>query len=103
MAPGFYRLANLYPDVSFVQVPVTNKNTNLHQGLGVPSVPFGHIYHPTAGLVEEMKISRKYFSNFEDTLAMYVKGSCDLKDDGDCSSPFALAEADDFTDSTKIS
>lgn len=103
MAPGFYRLSNLYPDIKFVQVPVTNKNTNLHQGLGVPSVPFGHIYHPTAGLVEEMKISRKYFSNFEDTLAMYVKGSCDLKEEGDCSSPFAPTDVDDFTDSTKIS
>lgn len=78
MAPGFYRMANLYPNVLFIEVPVTTKNADLHQGLEVPSVPFGHIYHPQAGLVEEMKISKKFFSKFEDTAMTYVHGYCDL-------------------------
>eukprot|EP00568_Trieres_chinensis_P013806 CAMPEP_0183296288 /NCGR_PEP_ID=MMETSP0160_2-20130417/3910_1 /TAXON_ID=2839 ORGANISM="Odontella Sinensis, Strain Grunow 1884" /NCGR_SAMPLE_ID=MMETSP0160_2 /ASSEMBLY_ACC=CAM_ASM_000250 /LENGTH=290 /DNA_ID=CAMNT_0025457889 /DNA_START=168 /DNA_END=1041 /DNA_ORIENTATION=- len=61
MAPLFYRLASLHPDVKFVDVPVSEQNANLHQGLGVPSLPFGHVYHPASGLVEEAKLN-------EDTL-----------------------------------
>lgn len=76
MAPKFYRLSNTYSNVSFVEVPVTDKNTELHQGLGVPSVPFGHIYLPNAGLVEEMRISKRTFPEFEDALETYVDGSC---------------------------
>ena len=40
MAPYFYKLAQAYKDIQFVEVPVTDKNANLHQGLGVPS--FAH-------------------------------------------------------------
>lgn len=81
IAPAFYRLANIYKDVKFVEVPVTNKNANLHQGLGVTSLPFSHIYHPSAGLVEEMKISRKYFPEFVKTVKSYVSGTCELPDE----------------------
>lgn len=87
MAPYFYRLAELNPNLSFVEVPVTPENSGLHQGLGVPSIPFGHIYHPRAGLVEEMKISRKLFPRFARTLKSYVNGVCELPD-GDCSDPY---------------
>ncbi|KAL7536565.1 hypothetical protein ACHAXR_007242, partial [Thalassiosira sp. AJA248-18] len=55
--PSYYRMASIYPEMVFLEVPVTNENTNLHQGLEVPSLPYGHIYYPDAGLVEEMKIS----------------------------------------------
>mmetsp|Transcript_40146 Transcript_40146/g.60257 ORF Transcript_40146/g.60257 Transcript_40146/m.60257 type:complete len:96 (+) Transcript_40146:30-317(+) len=78
MRPFFYRAAAKYPNVSFVEVPVTEKNAHLHQGLGVPSVPFGHIYHPEAGLVEEQKISKKFFPQFEQILETYVNGVCEL-------------------------
>jgi hypothetical protein len=74
-------MATLYPDVKFVDVPVTNDNANLHQGLGVPSLPFGHIYHPSAGLVEELKLTRKFFPEYETSLHSYYVGSCDLPDD----------------------
>lgn len=65
----------------FVDVPVTNHNANLHQGLGVPSLPFGHIYDPVAGLVEELKLTRKHLSVFEQSLHSYYTGSCDLNEE----------------------
>ena len=74
-------MATLYPDVKFVDVPVTNDNANLHQGLGVSSLPFGHIYHPSAGLVEELKLTRKFFPEYEQSLHSYYTGSCNLPDD----------------------
>lgn len=80
MAPLYKRLANSLsdnPKVKFVQVPVTKNNAVLHRGLGVPSVPYGHIYHKDGGLVEERKLNKKEFSEFEDVLQAYVKGRCE--------------------------
>ena len=71
-------MAGQHPDISFVEVPVTEKNVNLHQGLDVPSLPFGHIYVPNVGLVEELRISRKFFPQLEMALKSYIEGSCDL-------------------------
>ena len=48
--------------------------------LGVTSLPFGHIYHPTGGLVEELKISKKYFPKFARVLKSYVEGLCDIEE-----------------------
>eukprot|EP00979_Chaetoceros_neogracilis_P016049 scaffold6860_cov297-Chaetoceros_neogracile.AAC.47 len=78
IAPAFYRLASTYKTALFIDVPVTAENANLHQGLGVTSLPFGHIYHPTGGLVEEIKISKKFFPNFARVLKSYVNGLCDV-------------------------
>jgi hypothetical protein len=69
------------PNTIFVDVPVTNDNASLHQGLGVPSLPFGHIYHPTAGLVEEVRLTRKFVPEFAKTLEHYIRGSCPLPED----------------------
>jgi hypothetical protein len=69
------------PTVKFVEVPLTKETAYIHEGLGVPSVPFGHIYHPEVGLVEEMKINKKVFKEFRETLDDYVRGSCDLPED----------------------
>lgn len=91
VAPAFYRLASIYKDVIFVEVAVTDKNANLHQGLSVPSLPFAHIYHPNGGLVEELKMSRKYFPQFARTLQAYVSGACELPD-GETASPFPPTE-----------
>jgi hypothetical protein len=44
--------------------------------LGVPSVPYVHIYHPDTGLVEEMKLSKHYFQDFRNKLQTYVQGYC---------------------------
>eukprot|EP00984_Skeletonema_dohrnii_P026653 scaffold16018_cov120-Skeletonema_dohrnii-CCMP3373.AAC.2 len=66
--PSFDKVASSKPQVIFVDVPVTNTNVELHQGLGVKSVPFAHIYCPEKGLVVEEKISRRRFSEFEELL-----------------------------------
>lgn len=83
IAPSFYRLASKLPDVVFVDVPVTPENVDLHQGLRVPSLPYGHIYHPTGKLVEELKMSKKNFPYFARTLKTYIDGECQLKRDED--------------------
>jgi hypothetical protein len=71
-------MAASHPNVVFVDVPVTPKTAAIHQGLDVPSLPFGHLYHPVSGLVEEMKLTRKYVGAFEIKLDCYLRGSCDL-------------------------
>ncbi len=78
--PLFSRMASDYRgrSVKFVEVPLTRETAYIHEGLGVPSVPFGHIYHPDAGLVEEGKINRRDFGVFRSALDCYVRGYCDL-------------------------
>lgn len=93
MAPLYYRLANLYPDALYVEVPVTEANANLHQGLGVPSLPFGHVYHPHVGLVEELKINRKDFKQFAYAVRSYVTEECELPN-GDATDPFKVKSDD---------
>ena len=66
-------------EIKFVQVPVLPENTNLHQGLGVKSVPFVHVYHPTEGLIEERKLTRKYLPGFHKLLQDYRRGECSLE------------------------
>jgi len=81
VAPLYYRMAARHPDTIFVDVPVSDKNAPLHQGLGVPSLPFGHIYHPESGLVEELKLTRKHVPCFERRLDSYRTGSCVLDEE----------------------
>jgi len=87
--------------VLFVEAPLTKETAFLHEGLGVPTVPFGHLYHPEAGLVEERKMNKKVFKDFDEALDSYVRGSCDLPmDDEEVAvdevetQNFFLAEAD---------
>jgi hypothetical protein len=82
----------------FVEVPVTEANANLHQGLGIPSLPFGHIYAPNGGLVEEVKITRPHFGKFAQKLQTYVQGQCDIESD-DVSSPYEQLPATSRTTS----
>mmetsp|Transcript_27926 Transcript_27926/g.34470 ORF Transcript_27926/g.34470 Transcript_27926/m.34470 type:complete len:233 (-) Transcript_27926:102-800(-) len=81
--PSFNKLVNTFSDssVKFVEVPLTKETAYLQEGLGVPSVPFAHIYHPYAGLVEEMKMSKPHLQDFSDRLKSYVVGSCDIPGD----------------------
>lgn len=72
VAPHFYKLAKLNPNVVFVDVPVTESNAALHQGLGVPSLPYGHIYHPQGGLIEEMKLTRNDMPLFREKLKAHT-------------------------------
>jgi hypothetical protein len=64
----------------FVDVPVTSRNKALHQGLGIPSLPFAHIYHPYGGLVEELRLTRNHMAQFKHKLDCYAKGLCELED-----------------------
>jgi len=73
---SFRRLPKQYPNVKFVEVPLTRNNAYLHKGLGIPSLPFAHVYHPEAGLVEERKINKNIFGDFEKALKTYVDGEC---------------------------
>mmetsp|Transcript_21916 Transcript_21916/g.27638 ORF Transcript_21916/g.27638 Transcript_21916/m.27638 type:complete len:238 (-) Transcript_21916:66-779(-) len=81
--PMFNKLVGTFSDssVKFVEVPLTKETAYLQEGLGVPSVPYAHIYHPEVGLVEEMKVSKPHFREFSQKLNSYVVGSCDLPDD----------------------
>lgn len=76
--PLFQKMKADLPSVKYVMVPLTKDTAYIHSGLGVPSVPFGHIYHPNVGLVEERKINRKVFGEFRESLESYVRGSCEL-------------------------
>ena len=82
----FHKLCRENPDVKFVELPTTKDNSFLHEGLGVETFPFGHIYHPDAGLVEELKINKKVFGDFERTLKYYIdgKGEVDYSEQGLC-------------------
>jgi len=73
---SFYRMAREMPDVKFVEVPVLEENANLHQGLGVPALPFCHVYSPTAGLVDELRMSKKEFKTFQQVVNTYREGQC---------------------------
>lgn len=82
MKPVFNKLVTKMPssEVKFVEVPLTKDTEYLLNGLGVPSVPFAHVYHPSVGLVEEMKISKPHFAEFSKKLNSYVVGTCNLSD-----------------------
>jgi thiol-disulfide isomerase/thioredoxin len=90
MEPAFAKLSRQFPAVQFVQVPVTPETAALHQGLGIPRVPYGHVVHPVAGIVEELSLNRKYVTDFTYILQSYVQASCPLPEaDGDDESLWA--------------
>jgi thiol-disulfide isomerase/thioredoxin len=106
VARPFARLSKLYPNVKLVQVPTTKDNALLHQGLGVPSLPYVHLYHPEAGLVEERKISKEHFDEFKnEILKSYVDGSCPVEydDDDDDNSDDGHSEYQASSDSSRDS
>lgn len=82
----FLKLCRENPHVKFVELPTSKDNGYLHEGLGVKTFPFGHIYHPEAGLVEELKINKKVFGEFERVLQYYVdgQGEVDYSEEGIC-------------------
>ncbi|KAL3924636.1 MAG: hypothetical protein SGILL_000923 [Bacillariaceae sp.] len=91
----FRKLTRDYADrIKFVECPVTAENEFLHRGLGVPSLPYGHIYHPDAGLVEEVSINKKVFKDFERIMQYYVdgKGEVEYTEDGEACLPAEAAK-----------
>ncbi len=72
----FRRMTLEYPSVKFVEVPLLQDNAYMLKGLGVPSFPYVHLYYPGVGLVEESRLNRKVFSEFQSVLQQYVDGYC---------------------------
>lgn len=72
--PMFRRLTLEYPSVKFVEVPLLENNVYMLKGLGVPSFPYVHLYYPGVGLVEESRINRKTFADFQTAFQQYVDG-----------------------------
>lgn len=77
--PMFRRLTLEYPSVKFVEVPLLEENAYMLKGLGVPSFPYVHLYDPAVGLVEERRINRKVFSEFQSVFQHYVDGCCPVE------------------------
>ena len=81
ITPRFDRLTKENPDVDFVFVEVSPRNKKFIIGeLGIPSLPYGGIYHPDVGLIETMSISPKRFSDFEAIFDSYRDQECQLLD-----------------------
>lgn len=90
--PHFYKLASDFRNISqndtamrgikvnFVEVPLLKHTHVLHEALDIPSLPWTHIYHPIAGLVEERAVSKKHIDDVRACLRCYVYGECDLDD-----------------------
>eukprot|EP00577_Skeletonema_sp_RCC1716_P033607 CAMPEP_0113412226 /NCGR_PEP_ID=MMETSP0013_2-20120614/22717_1 /TAXON_ID=2843 ORGANISM="Skeletonema costatum, Strain 1716" /NCGR_SAMPLE_ID=MMETSP0013_2 /ASSEMBLY_ACC=CAM_ASM_000158 /LENGTH=238 /DNA_ID=CAMNT_0000298695 /DNA_START=188 /DNA_END=904 /DNA_ORIENTATION=- /assembly_acc=CAM_ASM_000158 len=100
--PHFFQLARDFQNhnVNFVEVPLTPSTKVLHEALGVPSLPWTHIYHPEAGLVEERKVSKKFIKEVRSALRCYVYGECDVEEDApaDCRVVYGECAIDDFDD-----
>lgn len=69
------------PAIKFVDVTVTDRNDLIPYDLDVPATPFGQIWHPVAGLVEQSAIPRRQFSKFKKILKWYAKGECELPEE----------------------
>ena len=90
MKPSFEKFARDHADsIKFVECPMTSVNTEVHKELGIRTIPFAHVYHPSAGLVEQRRISRPHFSTFETLMKDYLKGECFMKDSYDDEDEYA--------------
>jgi len=109
---NYYRLPQEFPSsVKFVEVPLTKENAYLHKGLGVPSLPFAHIYYnddhidnngtgealSSCRLVEELKIKKDKFSEFKRVLRSYVDEECDVHYRSETNNGTEESDDDTFT------
>lgn len=69
------------PQIKFVDCIVQDRNDMIPYGPDVPATPYGMIWHPGAGLVEQSAIPRRQFSKFKKILKWYAKGECDLPEE----------------------
>lgn len=79
MAPSYNRLARRHPNVFFLDVAYSSKNTDFFEALNVPYVPYCHIYSSNQ-LIDEMKMSKSNWSLFEGSVKNLIKGYCNLDD-----------------------
>lgn len=89
MTPSYFKLAQEIDEsnVKFVDCPMSSMSSEVHKELGIRTIPFAHVYHPEAGLVEQRRVPRKQLRNLEKVVQSYIGGACDVADD-DCSSPY---------------
>ena len=78
--------------MKFVEVPLTKENAYMHKGLGIPSLPFAHVYYnedyvgnsdteessSSCRLVDELKINKHKFSELKRVIGSYVEKECDV-------------------------
>mmetsp|Transcript_47817 Transcript_47817/g.51680 ORF Transcript_47817/g.51680 Transcript_47817/m.51680 type:complete len:257 (+) Transcript_47817:71-841(+) len=105
--PGLKSIAKQHPNIKFIQVPVVEENSILHQGLQVPSVPYMHVYTPDVPrLVEERTLTRKNLSGFQKLLKDYEEGSCALdrmmNNEWSTSNPYSFPSSNSNIPSTTI-
>lgn len=100
--PKYNRLArNNHKKAMFIDVPVTRDNIDLQNVLGLVAVPYGHIYYvkpsfsnkiKTRGyhgydLVEELKMGKNHWTEFEEILCSYLNGYCNVAETN-CTDPY---------------
>jgi hypothetical protein len=71
-------LARKYPDLNWVEEPVTKVNAALQKGLRVKTVSFGPVYVLGIGSVEELRLARLLMERFGKVLKSCVEGQVDL-------------------------
>jgi thiol-disulfide isomerase/thioredoxin len=86
MAPQWERLAKNQPDIQFVDISYDSRNAeikHLAKTLQVNKVPHGLVYHPSAGLVESVSMTKVHFSGVQQQITSYAQGSCSLPEQVD--------------------
>jgi thiol-disulfide isomerase/thioredoxin len=81
IAPRFDKMARDHPDINFVQVPYNDDSKDFIATLGIPSLPYGAVFDPTAGLIEQVNINPNKFDAFEKIVNSYDAGECELTED----------------------
>eukprot|EP00531_Pseudo-nitzschia_arenysensis_P012691 CAMPEP_0116136226 /NCGR_PEP_ID=MMETSP0329-20121206/11609_1 /TAXON_ID=697910 /ORGANISM="Pseudo-nitzschia arenysensis, Strain B593" /LENGTH=383 /DNA_ID=CAMNT_0003631075 /DNA_START=280 /DNA_END=1431 /DNA_ORIENTATION=- len=112
---NYHRLSQEFPSsVKFVEVPLTKENAYLHKGLGVPSLPFAHVYYnndhidnngtgealSSCRLVDELKINKNKFPEFKRILRSYVDQECDVHYRSKTNNGMEESDDDDDDDDT---
>jgi thiol-disulfide isomerase/thioredoxin len=64
--------------INWVDVEANSSNLDLQQALGLKTIPTGLIYHPQAGLVEQMSFGKKNLKLVEETIQSYLANECQL-------------------------
>ena len=83
--PYYYKLAKKEESVAFINVQITKENTKVFKNLGVPSVPYGHLYFPNIGLIEQFKMGKDAYKNkkIQKKLSWLKDGYCGLDMDNE--------------------
>jgi thiol-disulfide isomerase/thioredoxin len=63
-------------NIQWVDVAVSKHNVDLQKHVGLKSIPSAFLYHPHAGLVEQLSINKNKLPQFQETLETYLEGKC---------------------------